>query len=212
MEKLCLDTTVLQHQPCPSPWPRRPQSRPLGPDRPPGLSLLLSACLAAPQGVCGVHVLYAVCTRVCGLHVCICCVRCTRVCTRGMHVCVRCVHVCMVLGEPYPHALTAGSLVPRGPPQPGLRLKGGPVTFHLRCSQLFSQCLGPPVAPENRSPGPLGPRGCPAPLPHAESRRPSESGRTVPAAGPQRGGQSALAWTVGLGPAGQEPPRAEGRP
>ena len=90
MEKLRLDTTVLQHQPCPSPWPRRPQSQPLGPDRPPGLSLLLSACLAAPQGVCGVHVLYAVCTRVCGLHVCICCVRstCVGTCVHTWYACV----------------------------------------------------------------------------------------------------------------------------
>lgn len=180
--------------------------------------------------VCGMHVCIHMCMR--AMHVCIWCVYkcvvcmcvyvvCTsvwracvcllyvHVCARGVNVCVRCVHVCMVLGELYPHALTAGSVVPLGPPQPGLRWKEGPVTFHLGSSQLFGQCPGPPVAPEKGSPASSGRHGCPAPLPHAESRRAPESGRTIPAAGPQRAGQSALGWTVSLGAAGPEPPRAE---
>ena len=167
MKKLSLDTTILQHQPWPSPWPRHPWSRPLRPGRPPGLSLLLSACLVPPQGVRGMHVCICcvykcvacmcvyvrctVCVYVCACVLCMCIyVVCTsvwcacvymlyvHVCSRGVNVCVCCVHVCMVLGELYPHALTAGSVIPLGPPQPGLRWKEGPVTFHLGAPPSYS--------------------------------------------------------------------------
>lgn len=104
---------------------------------------------------------YVVCTSVWRACVCLLYVH---VCARGVNVCVRCVHVCMVLGELYPHALTAGSVVPLGPPQPGLRWKEGPVTFHLGSSQLFGQCPGLPVAPEKGSPASSGRHGCPAPF------------------------------------------------
>ena len=265
MKKLSLDTTILQHQPWPSPWPRHPWSRPLRPGRPPGLSLLLSACLVPPQGVCGMHVciccvhkcvtcmcvyvvctsvwhacVYMLCVQVCGMHVCICLVHCVCICVcmRAMHVYICCVYKCVVCMCVYaictrvftwcecvcmlcarvhgpgraissrPHSRLCDS---SGASPARTQVEGGTSDLPPRgSSQLFGQCPGPPVAPEKGSPASSGLHGCPAPLPHAESRRAPESGRTIPAAGPQRGGQSALGWTVSLGAARPEPPRAEG--
>ena len=227
MKKLSLDTTILQHQPWPSPWPRHPWSRPLRPGRPPGLSLLLSACLVPPQGVCGMHVcicsVHCVCICVCmrAMHVYICCVYKCVVCMCVYAICTRvftwCECVCMLCARVHgpgraissrPHSRLCDS---SGASPARTQVEGGTSDLPPRgSSQLFGQCPGPPVAPEKGSPASSGLHGCPAPLPHAESRRAPESGRTIPAAGPQRGGQSALGWTVSLGAARPEPPRAEG--
>ena len=151
-----------------------------------------------------VYMLCAVCVRVYAVCMCVVCICCAHVCVCVVcmcvyaictHVCAWCECVCMLCARvhgpgraisSHPHGRLCGS---SGASPARTQVEGRTSDLPPWLLPAVSQCPGPPAAPEKGLPASSGPHGGPAPLPHAESRRASESGRTSPAAGPQRGGQ-----------------------